>query len=211
MKGTIGNIIPKLKKVYKELFNNQYPEKFDGLDIIKTLQHTANKYNIKFTIYNHDDNERLQHLNTISPEDASSAGFSDRVDSDNTPNNNLLMINGIEEGADNNSNNIITHVMYIKDIQKYTKLHICPKCGYMPPANQHGCYHKDRFEEHMQNYESKIKRSLCLNEQSVSFIPHIQKNPIFAYLLACNRKDEYKVIQEYITFDFETVVKKRNS
>jgi hypothetical protein len=140
------------------------------------------------------------------------------------------MINGVEENNNNNSNNdssnistnnssnisssnsstesIIRHVMYIKDIQKYTKLHICPKCGYIPPASQHGSYHKDRFNEHVQNCEGRIKRSLCLNEQSVPFIPHIQKNPIFAYLLAHNRKNEYKIIQKYITFDFETVMKK---
>jgi uncharacterized protein (DUF2225 family) len=90
------------------------------------------------------------------------------------------VINRVEE----NSNNIITHVMYIKDIQKYTKVHICPKCGYIPPATDHGSYHRERFEEHVQNCEGKIKRSLCLNEQSVPFIPHIQNNPIFAYLLA---------------------------
>jgi hypothetical protein len=69
--------------------------------------------------------------------------------------------------------------MYIKDIQKYTKFHICPKCGYILPASHGGCYHKDRFEEHVQNCDGSIKRLLCLNEQSVPFIPYIQKNPIF--------------------------------
>jgi hypothetical protein len=49
-----------------------------------------------------------------------------------------------------------------------------------------------------------------LNEQSIPFIPHIQKNPIFAYLLAHNRKNEYRIIHEYITFDFETVMKKES-
>jgi hypothetical protein len=87
------------------------------------------------------------------------------------------MINGVEENSDNvssnNSNNIIIYVMYIKDIQKYTKLHICTKCGYIPPATNNGSYHKDRFEEHVQNCEGKIKRSLCLNEQSTPFIPNI--------------------------------------
>jgi hypothetical protein len=61
------------------------------------------------------------------------------------------MINGVEE----NSNNIITHVMYIKDIQKYTKLHICPKCGYIPPATHGGCYHKYISEEHINNCDGK--------------------------------------------------------
>jgi hypothetical protein len=56
------------------------------------------------------------------------------------------MINGVEENTDN----IIT-------IQKYTKLHICTKCGYIPPAINNGSYHRDRSEEHIQNCEGKIK------------------------------------------------------
>jgi hypothetical protein len=109
------------------------------------------------------------------------------------------MINGVEEStnstnsvsysfSNNNSSNsdssnissnngssvaLITHVMYIKDIEKYTKLHICPKCGYIPPATNNGSYHRDRFEDHINNCDGKFKRSLCLNEQSVPFIPHI--------------------------------------
>jgi hypothetical protein len=107
--------------------------------------------------------------------------------------------------------NIIVHVMYIKDIQKYTKLHICPKCGYIPPAtNGGGCYRKDRFEEHVENCNGNLVRKLRLNEQSVPFIPHIQKNSVFAYLLANNRKNDYEMIEEYITFDFETVMKKNH-
>jgi hypothetical protein len=98
--------------------------------------------------------------------------------------------------------------MCIKDIQKYTKLHICPKCGYIPPAVEYGSYDKSKFEEPINNCDGGIKRSLCLNEQSVPFILHIQKNPIFAYLLAHNRKNEYQVVQEYISFDFKTVMKK---
>jgi hypothetical protein len=31
----VGNIIPKLKKFYKELFGKSFPEKIDGLDIIQ--------------------------------------------------------------------------------------------------------------------------------------------------------------------------------
>jgi hypothetical protein len=59
------DIIPKLKQFYRELFDKPFPEKFEGLDIMKTLEHAAKKYDIKFIIYHHDDNERLDHLNTI--------------------------------------------------------------------------------------------------------------------------------------------------
>jgi hypothetical protein len=122
-KGIVKNIVPKLKQFYRELFDKPFPEKFEGLDIMKTLELAAKKYNVKFIIYHHDDNERLDHLNTIG-------------ESENK--HNLLMISGKSDNTSNNpsnnisenvAENIIVHVMYIKNIQKYTKLHICPKCG----------------------------------------------------------------------------------
>jgi hypothetical protein len=95
------------------------------------------------------------------------------------------MITGLDE-----EKNQVVHVVYIKDIQKYTNLHICPKCGYIPPATHHESYNKERFEERVENCEGKIKRSLSLNEQSIPFIPHIQKNPVYSYLLVHNRRSE---------------------
>jgi hypothetical protein len=45
--GIKKNIIPKLKKFYKKLFNKSFPDKFNGLDIIKTLEMTKMRdYNI---------------------------------------------------------------------------------------------------------------------------------------------------------------------
>jgi hypothetical protein len=108
--------------------------------------------------------ERLQHLNTIGDREII---------------HNLLMISGCDE---NNNNQV--HVMYVIYIQKYSKLHICTKCGYILLATDYKSYHKERFEEHVNNCEGKLSRSIRLKEQSIPFIPHIQKNPIFAYLLA---------------------------
>jgi hypothetical protein len=59
-------------------------------------------------------------------------------------------------GPDENNKQLV-HVMYIKDIQKYTKLHICPKCGYNPPATNHNSYHKNRFEEYVKNVKRKFQ------------------------------------------------------
>jgi hypothetical protein len=60
------DIIPKLKQFYKELFDKSFPEKLEGLDIIKTLEYATKKYNIKFIIYHHDDNERYNLSNNFS-------------------------------------------------------------------------------------------------------------------------------------------------
>jgi hypothetical protein len=110
LRGNVKDITSKLKKFYNELFNKYFPVNFEGLDIMKTLEHAAKKYNIKFIIYNKDENDRICHLNTI--------GQGENI-------HNLLMISGRDK-----NNNQLVHVMYIKDIQKYTKLHIYPKCGY---------------------------------------------------------------------------------
>jgi hypothetical protein len=88
------------------------------------------------------------------------------------------MMNEVEENNNNNCNsnssNMITCNVY-KRYLKYTKLHIYSKCGYIFPATNNKSYYRDRFEEHIKNCEGKTKRLLCLNEQSVPFIPQIQK------------------------------------
>jgi transcription antitermination factor NusA-like protein len=65
LKNNSKDITSRLKKLYSELFDKKFPEKFDGLDIIKTLEHAAGKYNIRFIIYNNNENDRLNHLNPI--------------------------------------------------------------------------------------------------------------------------------------------------
>jgi hypothetical protein len=39
----------------------------------------------------------------------------------------------------------MTYVMYVKDLENFMKLHVCFKCGYIPPASDHGCYDKNKF------------------------------------------------------------------
>jgi hypothetical protein len=123
---------------------------------------------------------------------------------ENTTTHYLLLLTGYDENK-----NKMTHVMYIKDLENFMKLHVCPKCGYIPPATEHGCYNKERFENHVKNCNGKIEKKLCLEEQSIPFIPHLFKNHLYSFLLAYNRKNQYQVIRNYITFDFETIMKKK--
>jgi hypothetical protein len=119
--------------------------------------HTKAFLYIKFTIYTNDESydknesdevcERSNHLNTTG---------------DGEIIHDLLMISGCDE-----NNNHQVHVVYIKDIQKYSKLHICPKCEYIPPATDHKSYNKDRFEEHVNNCEGKLSRSICLFKRTI--------------------------------------------
>jgi hypothetical protein len=99
----------------------------------------------------------------------------------------LLLLTGYDENK-----NKMTHVMYIKDLENFMKLHVCPKCGYVPPATNNGSYHKERFEDHVKNCNGKIEKKLCLEEQSIPFIHHLFRNHLYSFLLAYNRKSNIK-------------------
>jgi hypothetical protein len=59
LRGNVKVITLKLTKFCDELFNKSFPINFDGLDIMKTLEHVAKKYNIKFIIYNIQNFRRI--------------------------------------------------------------------------------------------------------------------------------------------------------
>jgi hypothetical protein len=55
MNGDYTKITPKLKKVYKELFNEKIPEDFHGVSLEQTLQIAAEKYHLYFVLYLYDE------------------------------------------------------------------------------------------------------------------------------------------------------------
>jgi hypothetical protein len=96
--------------------------------------------------------------------------------------------------------------MFIKDIEALTKLHICPKCHvYILTGHNNGNYRKDLFDKHVEKCDGTTKPKLCLRDVSIPYVPHIFKNPLYAFLLANGRENEYVPISNYITYDFETV------
>jgi rubrerythrin len=144
-KGIKKNIIPKLKKFYQKLFNKPFSENeyLDGLDLMKTLKHESSKFNLKFIIYGIDENERYEVLNSVCEKS-----------DDLTTTHYLLLLTGYDENK-----NKMTHVIYIKDLENFMKLHVCPKCGYIPLTIDHGSYHKERFEDHVKNCNGKIEKN----------------------------------------------------
>jgi hypothetical protein len=104
----------------------------------------------------------------------------------------------------------VQHVMYIKDIEALTKLHICPKCKvYCLSASNNGNIRKPRFDKHVENCDGKFKSVLRLGKVAGPYIPHIFKNLLFAHLYAHGRTEEYVPLNQYIVYDFETVSKKK--
>jgi hypothetical protein len=136
-----------------------------------------------------DENDRYELLNSV---------YEKSVDENTTTTHYLLLLTGYDENK-----NKITHVMYIKDLESFMKLHVCPKCGYILNMDVIS-------KDHVKNCNGKIEKKLCLEEQSIPFIPHLFKNHLYSFLLAHNRKSKYQVIRNYITYDFETVMRKKN-
>jgi hypothetical protein len=99
----------------------------------------------------------------------------------------------------------------MKDIEGLTECHICPKCNnYMLSACHNKNYHKEYFEKHVEKCDGKIHANLKLDHFAKPYIPHLMKNKLFAFLYANNRVSEYRYLDEYITYDFETISKSVN-
>jgi hypothetical protein len=186
LKGSRRNIYYKLREQYKDIFGQNPSKDLESVDIYPTLYIANKKYEINFNILSFCD-DKYEQEEVIET-------------SQNNKLVNLLLFCGRD--VDNNTKQ---HVMFIKDLEKLTKLHTCPHCHYIPPATQHECYNKERFDRHVANCTGTRPSRLKLSDCSVPYVPHIFKNPVFAYLLAHNRINEYQYITEYMTYDFETV------
>jgi hypothetical protein len=157
LKGGCRNIFAKLKKQYEELFGKKYSYDVSNLELNSTLELASKKYGLTFNIYSYSKEQNKYELEyTVG---------------DNKKNKvNLLFVNT----TDLNKNHI-QHVMYIKNLDSLTKLHVCPKCQYIPPASDHNNYDKSRFEEHVKKCDGKLHKELSLNDVPTPYIPHIQK------------------------------------
>jgi hypothetical protein len=183
-KGCVKQIVHRIKQQYQDLFGSPLPKPFNGIEMINTLEFAAKKYNLTFIIYTYSNSKYEQFL-IIHKESTS------RII-------NLLLL----------SKNDQQHLMFIKDVEILTRLHICPKChSYTLSAATHGGYKKDRFDAHVEKCDGKFHSKLTLQPVSKPYLPHIFKNPLYAYLLAHGRASEYKVLTNCMTYDFETVLK----
>ena len=99
------------------------------------------------------------------------------------------------------------HIDRITNIEALAGIKICPHCNsycYDPKKN----HNLSRFTKHMKECEAnggKIIREVKLDNVAKPYAPHIQKQKIYAFLLAHGLAEYYRPTQNYITFDFETL------
>jgi hypothetical protein len=75
---------------------------------------------------------------------------------------NLLLVNGKDsKGAK------VQYIMYIKDVEALTKIHMCPRYNWVHHASDNGCYNKDRFKQHVDKCDGKRHSEVKLNDISL--------------------------------------------
>jgi hypothetical protein len=77
----------------------------------------------------------------------------------------------------------------------------------MSSASCHGSYQKKQFDDRVAKCDGKNEPQLNLADYSSSYVLHLLKNKLYAFLYANDRVEEYRFVDEYITYDFETVTK----
>jgi hypothetical protein len=197
MNGDRRKIDSAIKRVYWELFRQDYSEERikDGVEIISTLTTAAKLYNIDFALYTYD--KKTKHYEQFEIIESDKEGEHKKA--------NLILLS--------EKDNEFLHVMYAKNIEKVAGIHICPKCGlYTAQASDNNNnYRPKRFEEHVKKCDGKFHQSLRLNKIPKPDATFLQKNPVFAYLYAHDRKEEYKPVSDYMLYDFETVCGETNT
>ena len=98
------------------------------------------------------------------------------------------------------------HAMEITDPEAITGIRICPYCKVQ--AFNIKSDHQSRYQRHLQECKEangKLEREVCLGRTQKPYAPHIQKQPLYAFLLANELERFFQPTRYYITYDFETL------
>ena len=97
------------------------------------------------------------------------------------------------------------HAMLIKDdkaVQRLTEVIFCSKC-HQPICRYNRKNLQKQIRTHANSCSGRAGSKRMIKPTEQVYLPHIFKNPVYAYCLAHNI--EYQPIRYYITYDFETV------
>jgi hypothetical protein len=75
----------------------------------------------------------------------------------------------------------------------------------MSSASCHRSYQKKQFDDHVANCDGKNEPQFKLDEHSSRYLPHFFKNKLYAFLYANNRLEEYRFLDEYLTYDLRVL------
>jgi ssDNA-binding Zn-finger/Zn-ribbon topoisomerase 1 len=188
-KGTSMNSKTALaRKAYEKVFGLKCPKDYQGANISADAPLAAKimKKNINF--YSYDDTTDKYHQESQVIFDTNCKEFLD-----------ILLVTG-----NNKNGGLLTHAMKILDVEAVTGIHICPKCKSFCMSAKKYTHKKFMFDKHVKECDGKFKSMVKLNPISLPYVPHIQNNNYYAFLIANGRENEFQPIRNYITYDFET-------
>ncbi|KAA6368949.1 MAG: hypothetical protein EZS28_035524 [Streblomastix strix] len=187
---------------------------YKGFDVVNELNKLIinAKINVNIFYYDNDDKfyylgERRQYnkIKLIKTDDNDET--EEEEQSELLPTFNILLV------SDTHESQSIYHVFHVTNTDGLTRQKYCPHCykQSFDPKDDH--YERD-YEQHVSQCKingRQIIKKVKLDEQPFPYIPHIQRNETYAYLLANNATQQFKPTHYYITYDFETVERKVNS
>lgn len=78
------------------------------------------------------------------------------------------------------TNDHVIHIIYVKEPENLTQIHICLKCHsytFQCPKNLF------RFESHVKHCDGIFKKNFIPNKEPLLYCPHILNNPVYEYCL----------------------------
>ncbi|KAA6402266.1 MAG: hypothetical protein EZS28_002212 [Streblomastix strix] len=188
---------------------------YKGFDVVDELNKFIIKKMINVNIFYYDNDGKFYYLGerkqnnkikNIRIEDNSELQ-QDEPTVENLPTFNILLV------SDTNENQGIYHVFYVTSTDGLTRQKYCPHC-YQQSFDPRDDHYKRDYQQHVSQYKinnGKIIKKVKLDEQPFPYVPHIQRNETYAYLLANNATQQFTPTQYYITYDFETIECKINT
>ncbi|KAA6370322.1 MAG: hypothetical protein EZS28_034151, partial [Streblomastix strix] len=188
---------------------------YKGFDVVEEMNKLIinDKINVNIFYYDNDDKfyylgERKQYnkIKHIKTDDNTEEQEEEPID-ELLPTFNILLV------SDTNDNQAIYHVFHVTNTDGLTRQKYCPHC-YQQSFDPKDDHYKRDYEQHVSQCKingGQIIKKVKLDEQPFPFIPHIQRNETYAYLLANNATQQFKPTHYYITYDFETVERKVNT
>ncbi|KAA6365375.1 MAG: hypothetical protein EZS28_039098, partial [Streblomastix strix] len=209
------------KKQMREFYNltkkqcDTFINDYKGFDVVDELNKFIIKKMINVNIFYYDNDDKFYYLGerkqynkikNISVEDNSELQ-QDEPTVELLPTFNILLV------SDTNENQDIYHVFHVTNTDGLTRQKYCPHC-YQQSFDPKDDHYKRDYDSHVSQCKingGQIIKKVKLDEQPFPYIPHIQRNETYAYLLANNATQQFKPTHYYITYDFETVERKVNT
>ncbi|KAA6353445.1 MAG: hypothetical protein EZS28_051028, partial [Streblomastix strix] len=186
---------------------------YKGFDVVEEMNKLIINDKINVNIFYYDNDDKFYYLGERRQYNKVKSINIDDNTEEQEPIDEIIHTINILLVSDTHESQSIYHVFRVTNTDGLTRQKYCPHCYQQSFDPKDGHYKRD-YEQHVSQCKingGQIIKKVKLDEQPFPFIPHIQRNETYAYLLANNATQQFKPTQYYITYDFETVERKVNT